>query len=185
MSRSPSGRCEPSALIPLVVFLIPLVVIVGRIWGGITLLVPFLHSPSYEPVTIRSVRTFGSDTTCCIYDTTCCDCWENSRGHNVGDLTRRRNGSNIHKRMTPPLTQNLKAVDLWVFFLIYCLTFSFLFNVGLRLTLEFLTISPSSESPHHRNRLPSGRCEPSALSPSSTLSIVWVDHRQVGTNLQL
>jgi len=36
MSRSPSGRCEPSALIPLVVFMIPLVVIVGRIRGGIT-----------------------------------------------------------------------------------------------------------------------------------------------------
>ena len=96
MSRSPLGRCEPSALIPLVVFM----------------------------------------------NTTCCGCLENPRGHNRGNLTRRRNGPNIHKGMTPPLTQNLKAVGLWVFFLIYCLTFSFLFNVGLRLTLGFLTISP-------------------------------------------
>jgi len=35
---------------------------------------------------------------------------------------------------------------LGVFFHICCLTFSFLPNVGLRLTLEYLTISPSSES---------------------------------------
>ena len=49
--------------------------------------------------------------------------------------------------MTPPSTQNLKALGLWVFFLIYWSTFSFLPNVGLRLTLEYLTISPSSESP--------------------------------------
>jgi len=48
--------------------------------------------------------------------------------------------------MTPPSTQNLKALDLWVFFLIYCSTFSFIPNVGFRLTLEYLTISPSSES---------------------------------------
>ena len=41
--------------------------------------------------------------------------------------------------MTPPSTQNLKALDLWVFFLICCSTFSFLPNVGLRLTLEYLT----------------------------------------------
>jgi len=67
--------------------------------------------------------------------------------------------------MTPPLTQNLKAVGLWVFFLIYCLTFSFLLNVGLRLALGFLTISLSSESPHHMSQSPSGRCEPSALIP--------------------
>jgi len=64
---------------------------------------------------------------------------QNLMGHNREDLTRRRNRPNIHKGMTPLLTQNLKAVDLWVFFLIYCLTFSFLFNVGLRLALGFLT----------------------------------------------
>jgi len=52
-----------------------------------------------------------------------------------------------HKGMTPPSTQNLKALGLWIFFLIYCSTFSFLPNVELRLTLEYLTISPSSESP--------------------------------------
>jgi len=49
--------------------------------------------------------------------------------------------------MTPPSTQNLKALGLRVFFLICCSTFSFLSNVGLRLTLEYLTISPSSKSP--------------------------------------
>jgi len=49
--------------------------------------------------------------------------------------------------MTPPSIQNLKALGLWVFLLICCSTFSFLPNVGLRLTLEYLTISPSSESP--------------------------------------
>jgi len=35
--------------------------------------------------------------------------------------------------------QNLKALGLQVFFLICCSTFSFLSNVGLRLTLEYLT----------------------------------------------
>jgi len=49
--------------------------------------------------------------------------------------------------MTPPPILNLKALGLWVFFLICCSTFSFLLNVGLRLTLEYLTISLSSESP--------------------------------------
>ena len=48
--------------------------------------------------------------------------------------------------MTPHSTQSLKALGLWVFFLIYCSTFSFLPNVELRVTLEYLTISPSSES---------------------------------------
>jgi len=52
-----------------------------------------------------------------------------------------------YKGMTPPSTQNLKALGLWVFFHIYCSTFSFLPNVGLRLTLEYLTISSSSEGP--------------------------------------
>jgi len=45
-----------------------------------------------------------------------------------------------YKGMTPPSTQNLKALGLWVFFLICCSTFSFLFNVGLRLTLGYLTV---------------------------------------------
>jgi len=53
---------------------------------------------------------------------------------------------NPYKRMTPPSTQNLKTLGFWVSFLICCSTFSFLPNVGLRLTLEYLTISPSSES---------------------------------------
>jgi len=44
-----------------------------------------------------------------------------------------------HKGMKPPATQNLKALGLWVFFLICCSTFSFLLNVGLRFTLGYLT----------------------------------------------
>jgi len=32
--------------------------------------------------------------------------------HNWENLTKRRNGPNIHKGMTPPLTQNLKAIGL-------------------------------------------------------------------------
>ena len=55
--------------------------------------------------------------------------------------------ANPHKEMTLPSTQNLKALGLWVFFLICCSTFSFLFDVGLKLTLGYLTISSSSESP--------------------------------------
>jgi len=50
-----------------------------------------------------------------------------------------RTEPNPYKGMTPPLIQNLNALGLWVFFLIYYSTFSFLPNVGLRLTLEYLT----------------------------------------------
>jgi len=50
-----------------------------------------------------------------------------------------RTEPNPHKRMTLPSTQNLKALGLWVFFLICCSNFSFLLNVGLRLTLGYLT----------------------------------------------
>jgi len=49
--------------------------------------------------------------------------------------------------MTPPSTQNLKALGLWVFFFICCSTFSFLLNVGLRLTLGYLTNTRMSRSP--------------------------------------
>jgi len=70
------------------------------------------ENPLYEPVTIRSVRTFGSDTTCCIYEYHLLWLLGESEGHNHGNLTRRRNGPNIHKGMTPPLTQNIKAVGL-------------------------------------------------------------------------
>jgi len=53
---------------------------------------------------------------------------------------------NSYKEITPFSIQNLKTLGLRIFFLICCSTFSFLPNVGLRLTLEYLTISPSSES---------------------------------------
>ena len=67
-------------------------------------------------------------------------------GKHRGDLTRMRTKP-TYKGMTQPSTKNLKALGLWVFFHIYCSTFSFLRNVGLILTLEYLTISPSSKSP--------------------------------------
>jgi len=70
------------------------------------------------------------------------------RGGNTGEISQEWELSHTtYKVMTPPLTQNLKALGLRVFFLICCSTFSFLPNVGLRLTLEYLTISPSSVSP--------------------------------------
>jgi len=34
---------------------------------------------------------------------------------------------NLHKKMTPSSTQNLKVLSLWIFFLICCSTFSLLF----------------------------------------------------------
>jgi len=46
--------------------------------------------------------------------------------------------------MSPHLTQNLRALGLWVFFLICCSTFSFLLNVWLRLILKYLI-----QSSHH------------------------------------
>jgi len=48
--------------------------------------------------------------------------------------------------MTPPSIQNFKVLGLWVFFLICCSIFSFIFNMGCRLTFRYLTISLSSES---------------------------------------
>jgi len=66
-------------------------------------------------------------------------CWENRGEKHRGDLTRMRTEPNPYKRITPPSTQNLKALGLWVFFPICCSTISFLLNVGLRLTLGFLT----------------------------------------------
>jgi len=49
-----------------------------------------------------------------------------------------------YKQMTPPSIKNLNTLGSWVFFLICCLTFSFLHNV--RLALKYLTIPLSSES---------------------------------------
>jgi len=69
------------------------------------------------------------------------------QGGNTGETNENENWANPYQGMTPPSTQNLKELDLWVFFLICCSTFSFLPNVGLRLTLEYLTIPPSSVSP--------------------------------------
>jgi len=73
-----------------------------------------------------------------------------------------------YKEMIPPSTQNLKALGLRVFFLIYCSTFSFLPNVGLRLTLEYLTISPLSVSPSPTTLIHSPSSG-SILNPSTLL----------------
>jgi len=54
---------------------------------------------------------------------------------------------NPHKGLTQLLTQNVKAVDLWVFILIWCSTFTILLNVRLRLTLEFPKIFLSCVCP--------------------------------------
>jgi len=45
------------------------------------------------------------------------------------------------KGLSPPPTQYLKAIGLWVILLIYWRTFSFLLNVGPTLTIESLTLS--------------------------------------------
>jgi len=68
-----------------------------------------------------------------------------SKGENLGRSHKNETRANPYKGITPPSTQNLKALSLWVFFLICCSTFSFLLNVGLRFTLGYLTISLSSE----------------------------------------
>jgi len=63
--------------------------------------------------------------------------------------------------VTPFSTQNLKTMGLWALILIWCSTFSILVNVGLRLTLGFLTISPSRVSPfNHIGTLPLQRKHP-------------------------
>ena len=73
--------------------------------------------------------------------------------------------------MTPPSIQNLKALGLWVFFLICCSTFSFLPNVGLRLTLEYLTISPSGVSPSSTTLIHS-------LSSGSIFKHEYLNHKR-------
>ena len=69
------------------------------------------------------------------------------RGGKTGETNKNETWANIYKGMIQSSIQNLKALGLWVFFLIYYSTFLFLPIIGLRLTLEYLTISPSSESP--------------------------------------
>jgi len=85
-----------------------------------------------------------------------------------------------YKGMTPPSTQNLKALGLWVFFLICCSTFSFLLNVGLRLRLGYLTISPSSESlssrlVHSPSRRSISNTSTSQMTPSVVPSFTYLN----------
>ena len=112
---------------------------------------------TYDP----SLVTNNSDTTC----------WENPRGKHWGDLYN-ENWAKPISGMTPPSTQNLKALSLWVLFLIYCSTFSFLPNVGLRLTLEYLTILDSFlPNVELRLTLKYLTISPSSVSLSSTTLI--------------
>jgi len=60
--------------------------------------------------------------------------------HREDHINNNENKSPTHTRIRPPSTQNLKTLCLWVFFLICCSTVSFLLNVRLRLSLEYLTI---------------------------------------------
>jgi len=61
-----------------------------------------------------------------------------SEGEIPGRSHKNVTRANPYKVMTPPSPQNLKALGLWVFFLICCSTISFLLNVELRLTLGYL-----------------------------------------------
>jgi len=67
-----------------------------------------------------------------------------------GETSRRSNTMrqepNPYMGITPPSTQKLNVLGLWVFFLICCSTFSFILYVRLKLTLWYLTISLSSEN---------------------------------------
>lgn len=64
--------------------------------------------------------------------------WDNSPKKKTTSV---RHKSNPHKGLIPLTTQNFKIMNLWVFFLIWCLTFSTLDIVRLKVTLRFLSIS--------------------------------------------
>jgi len=100
---------------------------------------PYLHTPpraeAFSNPRYR-VKLYSPKPQTNGFDTTL---WENPRGETPGRSQTMRHEP-TYKGMTPPSTQNLKALGLWVFFLICCSTFSFLPNVGLKLTLEYLTI---------------------------------------------
>jgi len=54
------------------------------------------------------------------------------------DQTKIRQKSNLHNKITSFLIQNLKTLSLWIFFLVYSLTFLFPLNVELKLILGYL-----------------------------------------------
>jgi len=99
------------------------------------------------------------------------------RGGKPGRSHKNEKWANPYKGMTPPSTQNLKALGLRVFFLICCSTLSFLPNVELRLTLEYLTISPTSES-HSSTTLIQSSSSGSILKPwpltcTAVHTLIW------------
>jgi len=88
--------------------------------------------------TISSLLNVGLDLYTLIRDTL--ESSVRKRG-NTGEISNNEKMSlNPHKWMIPPSTQNLKTMGLWVLFLICCLTISFILNMGLRLTLGYLTV---------------------------------------------
>jgi len=58
---------------------------------------------------------------------------ENPMRETWRDQTRMKLEQDLHKKITQPLTQNLKTLDLSVFFLICCSTFLFLSQYNIRL----------------------------------------------------
>jgi len=114
-----------------------------------SLIPPFTHLYGTRLPEISIWKTFDTGSNCIRPSrkpTTLILLVEKIRGGNRGDLKQWELSHTTYKGMTPPSTQNLKALGLCVFFLICCSIFSFLPNLGLRLTLEYLKISPSSES---------------------------------------
>jgi len=74
-------------------------------------------------------QIIGSDTTYL----------KNPREKHWGDLKQWELSHTIYKEWHHLQQKTFKTLGLWVFFFICCSTFSFLFNVGLKFTLEFLT----------------------------------------------
>jgi len=74
---------------------------------------------------------------------------DNLRGQNREDIKRIRTEPNTHKKMTPPSTQNLKTLGLWVFFLLYVAQLSHSYSMlsGIIFKYEYLNHKQSSLVP--------------------------------------
>lgn len=75
--------------------------------------------------------------------------------------------------MTSPLTQNLKIIGLWIFFLIYCLFFSFILNLELKITsfrVERILSANSYKRLWHYLKLKTSKL---CICVSSYLLFIW------------
>jgi len=61
-----------------------------------------------------------------------------SREIHQGDPYTMRHESDLHKKMTPLSSQNLKTLGLWVFFFYMLLNLFIFTQCGTKLTLDFL-----------------------------------------------